>query len=159
GLLQDDQERLPALRRPATRVVRRRLRLQGSRWELLGAPALATRATEPRLQAVEAGAVGLGTARLALERAARAAAGLAGLVVGRALPPDPRPPHLGRQPGVRFRLELGRCAPRLVWPQHLPRPVRVAVRAGVVSRDLVPRADPARRLVLLVRPAPAVSRV
>ena len=68
------QERLPAVQRPQARLVRDRV--QGARRLVLGRPGLADRPARPRVPPLDDEAVGLAPRPLALDRPARARAGV-----------------------------------------------------------------------------------
>ena len=101
---------VPAVRRPAPRHVRRRL--QGARRLLLGVAALAADRADARLRPVPARAPGRRAPRLALDRPAARARGLAELDVRRPPAGAVRPSHLPRRGRARL--------PDSVWTRSDP---------------------------------------
>src|ERR671933_782049 len=144
------RKRLPPLRRAEARVLRDRL--QGDGRLVLGAPELADAAPRSRLRPLASGAARLGAARLALDRAARAARGAHRLGLRWPLPRPLRPADLPRQARLRLPHDAVRGPARRLRAPALPRHVQLEVRAGLAARELLRRPQPDRDVLLRLLP-------
>src|SRR5205085_7466475 len=120
----------------------------GARRLVLGVAGVAALSPAPRISVLAGVATAMGTARLALDRAARAARGLPGLgILGTGARPVRTLDVPGRA-GTRLRHRQERGAERPLRPQPVHRHVRLCVRRRLEARD-VDRLQEAERGLLL----------